>query len=142
MFRAIIFTLVVGFCVPAFAEERIKYQVDHVIDGDTFETTDGTRVRIWGIDTPERNENDYWSAGFLLDARIDDQEVLCKLKDTDRYQRSVMMCTQDGLDLGSYMVSIGAARDYKKYSKGYYAKEETSAREKAIGLWKKADSGI
>ena len=40
-------------------------RVSRVIDGDTFDSSDG-RVRLYGVDTPERNERCYAEAGRRL----------------------------------------------------------------------------
>jgi endonuclease YncB( thermonuclease family) len=32
----------------------VAHAVDRIIDGDTLDLTDGTRVRLYGVDTPER----------------------------------------------------------------------------------------
>lgn len=39
--------------IPASAELK---KIARVVDGDTIELFDGTRVRLHGIDTPERNQ--------------------------------------------------------------------------------------
>ena len=39
--------------VPASAE---KHTIKRIIDGDTVELADGTRIRLHGIDTPERDQ--------------------------------------------------------------------------------------
>ena len=41
-----------SFTVPAAAELKV---IAKVIDGDTIKLSDGTRVRLHGIDAPERN---------------------------------------------------------------------------------------
>jgi endonuclease YncB( thermonuclease family) len=33
------------------------------------------------------------------------------------------------------MVQMGVARDFRKYSGGYYAEEERRAREAGVGIW-------
>ena len=38
------------------------HAVDRIIDGDTLDLTDGTRVRLYGVDTPERGEDCYAEA--------------------------------------------------------------------------------
>jgi endonuclease YncB( thermonuclease family) len=38
------------------------HTVDRVIDGDTLDLTDGTRVRLYGVDTPERSEECFTEA--------------------------------------------------------------------------------
>jgi endonuclease YncB( thermonuclease family) len=48
----LIVVLVMTFVLP-WASPAEWVHVDRVIDGDTFVTSDGTKVRIKNIDTPE-----------------------------------------------------------------------------------------
>ncbi|MFO7553781.1 MAG: hypothetical protein R6W88_01120 [Desulfobacterales bacterium] len=55
VFFSVIFSF--AFLDIAFAEYPDGYyEVQRVIDGDTFELTDGTNVRLIGIDAPEAAE--------------------------------------------------------------------------------------
>jgi endonuclease YncB( thermonuclease family) len=51
------------------------------------------------------------------------QDLSCKFIEVDRYGRGVLHCQADGLDVGSMMVQMGMAKDYRKYSGGYYTDE-------------------
>jgi len=114
---------------------------ERVIDGDTFEAS-GKKIRLWGIDAPEKNEPGHWAATKLLEGLLsnnnDDDDLGCKLVDVDQYKRDVMHCFIDGLDVGSMMVQMGMATDYLKYSGGYYQFEEAKAKEEGRGIWKKS----
>ena len=53
------------------------------------------------------------------------QVLDCHVRDIDRYKRRVAQCfLPDGRDIGALMVASGLARDYTRYSKGYYKKYE------------------
>jgi endonuclease YncB( thermonuclease family) len=42
---------------PAGVPDEAKWaKVDRVVDGDTVYTKDGTKIRLHGIDTPERDQ--------------------------------------------------------------------------------------
>ena len=114
-----------------------------VIDGDTIEV-DQERVRLHGIDAPERAqscgvENNSWpcgrDAGRALAKRIAGQRVLCEEKARDRYGRSVAVCRIKGHDLGAWMVSQGWALAYRRYSNDY-ADEEAEAKSARKGVWR------
>ena len=47
-----------------------RFVVVRVIDGDTFELAGGDRVRMLGIDTPERGEPFYERAGGFVDSLV------------------------------------------------------------------------
>ena len=110
-------------------------QFERVIDGDTF-VANKRRIRVWGINAPEKNEPAFTASGWLLQALMKDGTLTCKLVDIDKYKREVMHCLIDGLDIAAMMVKMGMARDYAKYSGGYYQQEQTQAKAKNRGIWK------
>ena len=90
---------------PAGVPEEAKWvKVDRVVDGDTIVLMDKTRVRLHGIDTPERDQPYGKQATRALDALID-TKVFVEEKDTDRYGRLVgVLYTPDGLNVNLEMV--------------------------------------
>ena len=67
-----------------------KETVKNVIDGDTFETkTRKTRVRIQGIDTPEKGQPGYSEAKKALTELLKDEKVTVEPVATDSYGRVV-----------------------------------------------------
>ncbi len=98
-----------------------------VVDGDTIKMKDGA-VRLWGFNTPERYQPRYFAAAAKLEELVVGQKLDCHVRDIDRYQRRVAQCfLSDGRDVGELMVSSGLARDYTRYSKGYYKRYEKVA---------------
>lgn len=90
------------------------------IDGDTLRIGD-ERIRLFGIDAPERSDPGGPAATSALQ-RLLDLGVTCEAVDTDRYGRTVAMCfTPDGGDVSCAMVAMGHARDWPRYSGGRYA---------------------
>ena len=89
------------------------------IDGDTFKI-DGHRIRLWGIDAPERSEIGGTAATLALQGLLD-RGVTCQAVDVDRYGRTVAICMlDDGTDIACALVAMGHARDWPRYSKGRY----------------------
>ena len=79
--------------VPLSAE---KHTLKRIIDGDTVELTDGTRIRLHGIDTPERDQPYGKQATRQLDKLLG-RTVYVEEKDTDRYGRVVaVLWSADG----------------------------------------------
>ena len=118
-------------------EEFGRFSVfsDRIIDGDTF-VMKREKIRIWGIDTPERGQFGYSQATDYLKKLIKKNKLDCVFKKRDIYRRALMRCRlQDGKDLGSVMVASGWARDFTKYSNGYYKREESKAKKNHIGIW-------
>ncbi len=115
--------------------EYRHYIVSYVIDGDTFNTPQ-QRIRLWGIDAPEKDEPLYLQSRIALKTLIGRNRLECKFIEADHYNRAVMHCHINGEDLGGIMVKHGYARDYTPYSKGFYRREERSAKEYHAGMWK------
>lgn len=112
-----------------------KLNFERVIDGDTL-VASGRKIRIWGIDAPEKNTPAYMASSWLLQSLVSGGDLTCKFIDLDKYKREVMHCLIDGLDIGAMMVKVGMAKDYKKYSGGYYQQEQSQAKAAKRGIWK------
>lgn len=116
--RSLAFLLLVTFVTtlswandrPAGVPKEAKWvKVDRVVDGDTIVLMDKTRVRLHGIDTPERDQPYGKQATRALDALIE-TKVFVAEKDTDRYGRLVgVLYTPEGLNVNLAMVGSGHA---------------------------------
>lgn len=122
-------------------------QVVAVADGDTLTVLDGERrqyrVRLQGIDAPEKGQ-DYWrvSKQSLAD-RVFSQSVIIEYEKTDRYGRLVGRVLRDGRDINFEMLQGGAAWFYAKYARELptdrrlnYASAEALSRGARQGLWR------
>jgi endonuclease YncB( thermonuclease family) len=126
---------------PATANELNG--VASVIDGDTVEIR-GTRIRSHGINAPEsrqlctRPSGQSWRCGqqaaLALSDRIGRRCVICVARDTDRYGRTIAVCSQDGIDLNAWMVAEGWAVAYRQYSRDYVS-ADTEARSAGRNIW-------
>ena len=115
------------------------FAIERIIDGDTF-VADGIKIRLWGIDAPEKNEELVFASTMYLETLLSQGKVDCKFQHQDRYKRDVMQCFVDGNDIASDMVKFGLAEDYERCSKGHYRFEEDFAKKKRIGIWKNSTS--
>lgn len=116
--------------------EPIAGVLERVIDGDTF-VSFGKKIRLWGIDAPEKGDAHYLSSKLYLEVILEKEPFSCYYKDKDKYQRLVMQCFSRGEDIARMMVQRGLARDYFRYSKGEYSSEESFAKDNAYGIWAK-----
>jgi endonuclease YncB( thermonuclease family) len=117
-------------------QQIITGHATYVVDGDTLDV-DKTRVRLWGINTPERKEAGYQDAKDYLKNITANATLNCMAFYFDKWKRTVASCEIEGQDVARMMVLSGMARDYKKYSAGYYKLDEDIAKRYLRGMWKK-----
>lgn len=117
-------------------------KVTRIIDGDTFETEAGEKVRLIGINAPEISDifgqkaKQYLS--YLIENKTVDLQADNISNDRDRYQRLLRYVILDGVDINKKMVSDGFAFAYLKYkfSKSIdYEQAQLEARETNKGIW-------
>lgn len=99
-------------------------RVTRIVDGDTFYVEGApVRIRLWGLDAPERREDGYDEATAALRRISAGRLVSCKTVDRDRYGRIVARCyLSSGDDITALMIESGTADEYQYFSKGYYAR--------------------
>jgi endonuclease YncB( thermonuclease family) len=134
--------IVVGIARGAEADPIIGYA--RIIDGDTIIVQD-RHIRLAGIDAPELEQicaddgGDFYRCGLLatdvLNEIIGNHTVVCVPTDTDKYGRTVAVCSARGVDIGGAMVERGFALDYTFFSHGRYAKEMAHAMQAKRGMW-------
>jgi endonuclease YncB( thermonuclease family) len=116
-------------------------RVVSVTDGDTLDvvTADKRRVRIRleGIDCPERGEPFSNVARNFTRQLAFDKTVQVKVRDVDRYGRLVARMTSEGKDLSLELVNAGLARHYTVFS--FDQKLEAAqqqAQQARRGMWR------
>ena len=126
------------FCVTALAissasASDIVGKATHIVDGDTFDLRSDAgkvRIRICGVDSPERGSKGYSNATEELRALIAGRDVKCvrvgegsicdgRSKPTNR-NRVVAQCFVEGADVAAEMIAAGATCDWPKFSGGHY----------------------
>jgi len=114
-----------------------------VTDGDTINLS-GYKVRLDGIDALESSqycENAYGvpyrcglAATKFLQTLINNSDVRCEGKGTDRYERILATCFVNQINLNEEMVREGMAVAYRQYSSRYIEQEE-AASSNNVGVW-------
>jgi len=111
--------------------------VKRVVDGDTVYLMDGAKVRLYGIDAPERDQP-YGAESTRRLRSLIGESVYVDSRDVDRYGRDVaVLFTIEGLNINLEMVCTGAAWWYERYAKREAELRDcqSSARSEGIGLW-------
>jgi len=106
-----------------------------VIDGDTIDVGK-VRVRIHGIDAPERDQpcttltGQNWGCGDWVTRQVRDRyqgvQARCVQVDTDKYGRAVARCHVAGSDMAQVLVRSGWAFAYRKYAVDYVSDEQAA----------------
>lgn len=123
-----------------FAATIIACTAPAVHDGDTLRCG-AERVRLFGVDAPEVRRGQTPAEPLAYDARdelirLTRGRVGCRFIERDRYGRFVARCWSDATpDVNAALIRSGLATEYRRYSKGAYAKEEAQAREARRGYW-------
>jgi micrococcal nuclease len=124
----------------AARSESFSGRVVAVADGDTIDLLrDGraVRVRLHGIDCPERGQPFGRQARQYTGTLAFGKTVIVRVRDTDRYGRVVAeVSLPDGKSLNGELVRAGLAWHYVRYSNdGILARLEAVARAARRGLW-------
>lgn len=118
-----------------------------VVDGDTIDIR-GERIRFDGIDAPESWQKCEDATGrsypcgrvsaLALDAFLAlSRPTTCHFRERDRYGRFVGDCYRaDGKSIAAWMVRQGHALDWRRYSKGRFAKDQAAAKSAKSGMWR------
>lgn len=146
-------------------QEIIHTKVSYVIDGDTFDATNGKRYRLIGIDTPEipKSENDSdnyneWQVIFGTKAKeytnyfLNNNDIKVDEIKLDTYNRVVAKINVDNEDLSLSLLEKGyAIVRYISLEKGnpfytndysYYKKlidTQFNAYIEKVGIWEYID---
>jgi endonuclease YncB( thermonuclease family) len=137
------------FCVFAFlsvplfslATDRFIGKVVGVSHGDTISVMregKAVKVRLHGIDCPEKKQPYGTRAKRFTSEMAFGMEVEVRVQTTDKYGRIVgEVLLPDGISLNKQLVSMGLAWWYRKYAPNDRTLKalETGAREAKRGLW-------
>jgi micrococcal nuclease len=123
---------------PAFP---FSGQVVGVLDGDTLEALHNgkaQRIRLYGIDCPEKGQPFGNNAKQATSALVFAQKVTLEVQGKDKYRRILAdVLLPDGTNVNHELVKDGWCWWYRKFAPGDTELErlEQDAREAKKGLW-------
>jgi endonuclease YncB( thermonuclease family) len=134
----------------ASANELVS-RVVGVSDGDTITVLDATnalhKVRLSGIDAPEKSQPFGSVAKQSLSDILFGQEVLIHWQKRDNYGRIIGKVMLDDVDINLAQIKAGMAWFYRQYQQQQplqdqadYAAAEQEAKANKLGLWVDEDS--
>lgn len=114
--------------------------VTRIVDGDTFETSEGDRVRIHGIDAPELRQLGGGDAAIVLSGLVLKKEVTLVGVKSSSWGRVEARVMRRGYDVGLTLVARGLAWVDDRYIderlRKKYQAEFSSAKAKKLGIWR------
>ncbi len=123
-------------------------QVSKVIDGDTITLDNGEKVRLIGIDTPERGQCYYKEAKLRLTELVLNKKVELEkdITNRDKYKRLLRYIYIDNSSINKILVEEGYAKSYyyppdiKNYQ--IFRQSEKLAKKNSLGMWKHCTEDI
>ena len=126
---------------------NLQGKVIRVVDGDSVTVLDKQneqhKIRLAGIDTPERKQPYGKVARQFLAKHIYKKQVCVGWYKRDKYQRLVGVIRIEDEDINLKLVKAGLAWHYKQYEneqsksdRVLYAKAHEKAETSEVGLWR------
>lgn len=138
--------LAILFATSTLRAETFTGRVVGVTDGDTLKLlTDfkqSVKIRLAGIDSPEKAQDFGQRAKQNLSDLAFDREAIAECTKRDRYQRLICVVSVDGTDVGLEQVRAGMAWWYRQFiseqtvsQRTKYEIAEATAKAARTGLW-------
>lgn len=123
-----------------FATKIIQGRIIKVTDGDTVtllaKNNKKIKVRLYGIDCPEKAQEYGKEATNYLSSAINNKNVKVEVINKDRYQRSVGVIWLGDSNINLNILKQGLAWHYKQYDKSQaYADAEKIAQKSKKNIW-------
>ena len=127
--------------------QALSGKVVSVADGDTITIIDKSktehRIRLYGIDTPEKGQPFGNSAKKHTSRLVAGKSVEVTPYDTDKYGRTVGVVSVNGTNVNQSLIESGIAWQYRKYCKETFCpgwlQLERKTKLSKYGLWAGTD---
>jgi len=123
-----------------FEKEGVAIKVTNIVDGDTFDDSEGNRYRLLGIDAPEYSEGCLsGESKERLGELILGKKVRGEIIKEGKFGRDLVFVFLDGVFINDVLVEEGLARaegDDYQYS-ALLRKSEQEAKTIGRGVWSK-----
>ncbi|WP_291952766.1 thermonuclease family protein [Campylobacter sp.] len=136
-FLIAVFLVIFAYVLNYDTNLYIQAKVVEVIDGDTIKVIikqKESKIRLFGIDAPEKNQAYGQISKKFLSAIVLNKEVTLSIKDEDKYGRILAIVYLNDKDINQIMVKNGYAWAYEYYS-DLYLNVQNIAKSAKKGLW-------
>lgn len=126
---------------PIFlSAHTLRGKIVRVSDGDTIVLIDSTntqhRVRLDGIDCPEKGQPFGRKATDFVKQLTTGKEIVVEWEKKDRYKRILGVVYADGLNVNKELLKNGLAWHYKHFNQDKELAElEQQAKDKKLNIW-------
>lgn len=141
MKRLILVFLNIFIIISASYAQKFQVKVVGISDGDTFTAINRDKlqlkIRIYGIDAPEKKQDYGQKAKQVLSDCIFGKVVTIDVQSQDGWGRYISyVYTPEGRDVSLLMLQKGMAWHFKKYDDTeIYSNAELNAKSRKVGLW-------
>jgi micrococcal nuclease len=144
MLVRVLLACLLGISGPAGARAgdtpRLSGVVVGVADGDTIDVrlvSGMIRVRLHGVDAPERDQPYGMASRRELSRLVFGRDVELEPVEQDRYDRLVARVWLGDTDVNAELLELGAAWVYRRYAReASDCVREQAARDRGRGLWR------
>jgi len=141
LLRGYLLIFIALLCSPACKERELIFgEVVNVADGDTFtminSKKDRIKVRLYGIDAPERGQGFSNAAKQFLSTLVMHKNVNIKIVNVDQYKRIVGIVLLGEVNIHEALLRNGYAWHYTAFDQNVqWSAMEKKARLAKKGLW-------
>lgn len=138
--RSFLLVMLVFFSGCTESKGEFKGRITAISDGDTVTALTGSneqvKIRLSGIDCPERGQAWGQNAKKAISDHIFGQTIIIRPESTDRYGRLVANLFKDSESVSRYMVKMGHCMVYRRFAtdQTLFALED-HAKANQLGLW-------
>jgi len=138
----------VSLCLLAHVAHAadLSGRIVSIADGDTVTLLDSTntqhKIRLKGIDAPEKTQPFGQKAKSNLAALVFNREVIAECGKSDKYRWEICVIKVEGKDVNLRQVEAGMAWCFRDYAKEQSAQDrenyeiaEFNAKIRRLGLW-------
>jgi len=139
----IILIILSGVLYYNYVDTKITQEItiNRVIDGDTVELGNNLKVRLLGINTPEKNMPNYQEAKEFLEIQTKNKQAQIEYTETDRYGRILGYIFIENQNINEQILKEGLGHLYYYEKDSHYNNlkaAETYARNNQLGIWQKS----
>ena len=133
----VILIVSVGINICFFIQTYRRNMVTYVVDGDSFELADGRRVRLLGVDAPEKGRCGYEEAKAKLSALLLGNHVRLDNRIPDAYGRVLATVFAKNILINKEVIRFGSVKNTGSNTtyNSEFSRLENDAKVQKLGIY-------